>query len=116
MRGRPNVALDHPHLSLFGAHTGALDAIEANLDGGAGLVLAFVDGNVIHPHPVLFGNGRGVRQSHRVAIVEKLAALVALCLLLGGGRLLEVWRLVIIDGHIVAAVRRLLRRRREIGS
>ena len=82
---------------------------EADLDGRAALLLALVDWDVIHSHPVLLGYRRGIGQPHGVAVVEDLALAVlgAQCVHLGGGLglgVLEVGLLVIEDGNIVAAI------------
>ena len=57
------------------AHAAALDLVEADLDGLAVvLLLALVDRDVVHPHPVLLRHRRGVGQAHGIAVVENLAA------------------------------------------
>ena len=67
-------AHDHPRLDLLGAHAAALDLVEAHLDGLAVvLLLALVDRDVVHPHPVLLRHRRGVGQAHGIAVVQNLA-------------------------------------------
>src|SRR5262249_37484418 len=62
-------------------HAGALDFSWRELHRTIIAVLAFVDGDVIHPHRILLRHRRGVRQPHRIAVVFYLART------LRGGRL-----------------------------
>ena len=98
----------------LGFHAGALDLAGRKLDRAVVAVLAFVDGDVVHPHRILLRHRRGVRQSHRVAVVFDLA----FGLRVGG--VLRRRRLGLVEadvgarrhGAIVASVRRLPRRQR----
>src|SRR6476619_5139143 len=62
--------LTGPH--FLGLHADALDLVEADLDGARLALLIVVHGDVVHPHGILLGHRRGIRQSHRIAIVEDL--------------------------------------------
>ena len=97
---------DHARVDRFGAHAAALDLVEADLDGLAVvLLLAFVDRDVVHPHPVLLRDRRGVGQAHGIAVVQNLARAARRCRrLLPAG--LERDFLVLEHRKIVAAVRR----------
>ena len=86
--GRAHRTAQRAHRGGLGAHAQLLDLLGADADlAGAGLVralvLAFVDGDVVHAHRVLLGRGRGIGQPHRVAVVEDLARLGRAA---GGGR------------------------------
>src|SRR5262249_54399060 len=96
----------------FRLHAGALDFSRRQLYRTVVAVLALIDGDVIHPHRILFRHRRGVRQSHRVAVILDLARTLRRRGRLG--RLIEIETDIAANGHrdIVAAVRRLLRRQR----
>jgi hypothetical protein len=98
----------------FGADAAALDLIEADLDGLAVvLLLAFIDRDVVHPHPVLFRNRRGIGQAHRVAVVQDFAEAAGCCgRLLASG--LERDFFILEHRKIVASRRVLLRFSRPI--
>src|SRR5262249_56624827 len=65
---------DGPPLNRFRPHPAALNLVEAYLDGLAVVLLpALIDGDVVHPHPILLRDGRSVGQSHRIAVVQNLA-------------------------------------------
>jgi hypothetical protein len=52
---------DCARLNRFRPHAAALDFVEAHLDGLAVVLLvALIDRDVIHPHPVLLRDRRGV--------------------------------------------------------
>src|SRR5262249_38324501 len=108
--GSPDRARKRPQGRHLRSHPGALHAIKAHPDRAAILLLTLIDRNVIHPHPVLLWDRRGVREAHRVAVVEDLSFACRLRPLGGGNRRL----FLVIDGKIVATIGRLLRRRREI--
>ena len=93
---------DDTRLDRFRPHAGALDLLWAYLDGFAViLLLALVDGDVIHPHRVLLRYWRDVRQAHGIAVVQKLArAARCRCRLLGAR--LERHLFVLINGEVVA--------------
>ena len=71
---RPHRAFKDTGLHRLSANAAALNPIQTDLDGLAvDRFVAFIDRDVIHPHGVLLGHRRGVRQTHRIAIEENLA-------------------------------------------
>src|SRR6476660_4517722 len=109
---------DGSHLDVFGTNATALDFVEADANGfSVVLLLTLVDGDVIHPHPILLRRRRGVREAHGIAVVENLPRARGLrggCL--GFAARTECRLLVLVDGEIIAAVLVFLRRCRPIGS
>jgi hypothetical protein len=92
-------------------NAGALDLPRRNLDRPIVAIVAFKDGDIVHPHRILLRHRRGVGQAHRIAVESDFAIRgcwrrVRRCLFIeidvGAGA----------DGAIVATIRGLLRRRR----
>ena len=109
-----NRASDGSLLDHLGPHAAALKLVEAHLDGLAVvLLLALVDWNVIHPHPVLLRDRRGVGQAHRIAVIDYLPRTGR-----RGVRLLRIGLerdfLVLVNREIVAAAGVLFRLGRPI--
>ena len=105
---------DDARLDRFRPHTAALDLVEAHFDGLAvALLLALIDRDVVHPHPVLLRDRRSVGQPHGIAVVQNFQG-AGRC----WGRLLPTGLerdfLVLIDRKVVAAVGVLLRFGRPI--
>src|SRR5262249_16811312 len=60
-------------LDRFSPHAAALDLVQTHLDGLAViLLLALVDRDVVHPHPVLLRSRTLIRQSHWIAVIQNL--------------------------------------------
>ncbi len=75
---RPTALIDlveRAHRRRLAPHAELLHLVDADLDlVAAGVrLLAFVDGDVVHPHRILLRHRRRVGQSHRIAVVEDLA-------------------------------------------
>ncbi len=72
--GRAHLLVEDAQFRRLGAHAELLHFLGADPDGVrcCGLVVSFpfVDRDVVHPHRVLLGCRRGVRQAHRVAVVQ----------------------------------------------
>src|SRR5262249_34510505 len=66
----PHRPHNHALLDSLGANAAALNFVEAYLDDVASvLILAFIDWDVIHSHPVLLWDRRSIGKAHRVAVV-----------------------------------------------
>ena len=108
--GRADGRADHATGSRFRFDAGTLDLARRQLDRSVGAVLPFVDGDIIHPHRVLPGRRRNVRQAHRIAVILDLA--------IRRRPSRHIRRIVETDvgsgrnGTVVAAIRRFLRRQR----
>jgi len=62
------------HDRFLGAHAERLDAPLADAHSARCLAgFVGIDGQVIHAHRILLWHRRGVRQAHRVAVIENLA-------------------------------------------
>ena len=101
---------DHAPGGRLRFDAGTLDLARRQLDRSVVAVLAFIDGDVIHPHRILLGRRRNIRQAHRIAVIFDLA--------IGRRRSRHFRRIVETyvgarrDGAVVTAIRRLLRRQR----
>ena len=75
--GAAGAHLDHQGAASdrFRAHPQRLDAVWGHHHGArrGGRSLAGIHRHIVHPHGILLGNRRGVRQPHRIAVVEDLA-------------------------------------------
>ena len=62
---------EHARLDGRGLDAELLHAVGADLDSSRVVgLLAFSDGDIVHPHRVLLWQRRGVRQAHRIAVVK----------------------------------------------
>ena len=64
---------DHAPRGRLRFDAGALDLSRRDLDRSVVAVVALVDGDVIHPHRVLLGLRRNIRQAHGIAVIFDLA-------------------------------------------
>ena len=99
---------DRLRADQLGLHAAALQPSRRNLDGVAVVLLAFVDGDVVHPHGVLLRHRRGVGKTHRVAVIDDLLS----SLRLGGWLGIDADILAGEDGNIGLAVVGIPRRQR----
>src|SRR5262249_55370694 len=91
-------------------HSRPLHAIETDPDRAYVLLLTFVDGDIIHPHPVFFRHRRRVGETHRVAVVEDLAFALGSPTLRARQRGL----LIVVDREVIPAIDRLFGCRRKV--
>ena len=71
--GRLHRHADRAPRDWFRLHAGALDLAGRKLDRTVVRLVVLVDRDVVHPHRVLLRRRRGIRQPHRIAVVEDLA-------------------------------------------
>ena len=96
--------------NLLRSHAGALQLSRREFDSRSAVILALIDGDVIHPHRILPGHRRYIRKPHGIAVIKDLPAVLRLGLL----RLLEAGFLILINRDIVAPICRFSGLRREI--
>ena len=70
---RPDGTMDLPSFHFLGSHTAPLDLVETDFDGAWIILFVRIDGDVVHPHGILLRDRRGVRRTHRIAVIENFA-------------------------------------------